>query len=59
VVASRGVTERHAGRLVAPIHPSAWNSNSAKFALLKFCERRIDGVLRSSQKKVVKNTAIE
>jgi hypothetical protein len=41
VVASRGVTERHAGRLVAPIHPSAWKWNSANFALTEFYEVRM------------------
>jgi hypothetical protein len=33
---------------VRPIHPSAWNKNSANFALGAFCELRLYGVLRSS-----------
>jgi hypothetical protein len=36
------------------IHPSAWNMNSANFATYGFCELRMYGVLRSSQRKVLK-----
>jgi hypothetical protein len=31
----------------ALIHPSAWNRNSTKFALIGFCELRLMRVLRS------------
>src|SRR5688572_6484560 len=33
---------------LALIHPSAWNRNFANFAFWRFCELRVDGVLRSS-----------
>src|SRR5215208_7992332 len=40
------------GPFLAPIHPSAWNRNSANFAFWGFCELRIDGVLGSSSPEI-------
>src|SRR5215217_651387 len=34
------------------IHPSAWNGDSANFALKGFSELRVDGVLRTSQQRI-------
>src|SRR5215208_2570570 len=34
--------------LIAPIHRSAWNRNSANFAFREFCELRLLGILGSS-----------
>jgi hypothetical protein len=47
---TKGRGEAGPALLCCPIHPSAWNMNSANFAFWAFSEveLRIDGVLRSS-----------